>query len=249
MTISKQQEKPGPLRKVSRAGSRGRPEESRHAILQAALAEFATKGIAGARTDSIAEAAGVNKALLYYYFEDKEGLYRATLEQVFSGLFERERPVLAQPGNAVEKLVTYAVTHFDYISENPSYSRLMQGEMMRAGTGTSPHIQYLADKYFRKLFEALMATMHEGIRRGEVRDADPMNMILSIVGLTVFYFVSTPVARAVGRHDPFSPEALRNRRIALVDHVTAILRPDVLQTKPGHIKNGFAEPGGRGKTL
>ena len=210
---------------MSRAGSRGRPEESRRAILKAALAEFASQGIAGARTDAIAETAGVNKALLYYYFEDKEGLYRATLEHVFSGLFERERAVLSGPGNPLDKLVTYAVTHFDYISENPSYSRLMQGEMMRAGVGKSPHIQYLADKYFRKLFEALMGILSEGMRRGEIRAADPMNTILSIVGLTVFYFVSTPVARAIGRHDPFSPEALRNRRIVLVEHVTAILRP------------------------
>ncbi len=225
MSLSKQQIKTAHPRKVSRAGSRGRPEESRQAILKAALAEFATQGIAGARTDAIAEAAGVNKALLYYYYEDKEGLYRATLEQVFSGLFEREREVFSRPGNALDKLVAYAVTHFDYISENPSYSRLMQGEMMRAGVGKSPHIQYLADKYFRKLFEALMGILGEGMRRGEIRVADPMNTILSIVGLTVFYFVSTPVARAIGRQDPFSPEALRNRRSALVDHVTAILRP------------------------
>lgn len=220
-------------RKPSRAGSRGRPEESRHAILQAALAEFSTQGIAGARTDSIAEAAGVNKALLYYYFEDKEGLYRATLEQVFAGLFERERAVFARPGPALEKLVAYAVTHFDYIAENPSYSRLMQGEMMRAGVGRSPHIQYLADKYFRKLFEALITIVQDGMRRGELRRVDPMNTITSIVGLTVFYFVSTPVSRAIGRQDPFSAEALRSRRVALIDHITAILRPESSQSVRG----------------
>lgn len=230
------------VRKASRAGSRGRPEESRQAILKAALAEFASQGIAGARTDSIAENAGVNKALLYYYFEDKEGLYRATLEQVFAGLFERERAVLGGEGTALEKLVRYAVTHFDYIAENPAYSRLMQGEMMRAGAGKSPHIQYLADKYFRKLFEALMSIMQEGTRRGEIRPGDPMNTILSIVGLTVFYFVSTPVARAIGRQDPFSPEALRNRRVALIDHVTAILKPESPQGNAGDLH-------ARGKTL
>ena len=55
-----------------RRGSRRQPEASRNAILQAALAEFAQEGLAGARVDAIAEAAGVNKALLYYYFRDKE---------------------------------------------------------------------------------------------------------------------------------------------------------------------------------
>src|SRR4051794_25250220 len=127
MTMVKHHEKPVTApRKPSRAGSRGRPEESRQAILTAAMAEFANQGIAGARTDAIAEAAGVNKALLYYYFEDKEGLYRACLEHVFNSLMERVRPVLIAPGNALEKMVHYAVTHFDYIAEAPFKSRLVQ---------------------------------------------------------------------------------------------------------------------------
>ena len=63
-----------------RRGSRRRPEASRRAILQAALIEFAQEGIAGARMDAIAAAAGVNKALLYYYFRDKEALYGAVLD-------------------------------------------------------------------------------------------------------------------------------------------------------------------------
>src|ERR1700726_2892018 len=75
-----------------RLGTRGRPEESRAAILKAAVTEFAEHGIAGARTDAIARAAHVNKALLYYYFEDKEALYEAVLDQVFSGLRARVMP-------------------------------------------------------------------------------------------------------------------------------------------------------------
>jgi len=69
-----------------RLGSRGQPEESRAAILKAAVREFAEHGIAGARTDAIAQAAHVNKALLYYYFKDKETLYGAVLDYVFSNL-------------------------------------------------------------------------------------------------------------------------------------------------------------------
>jgi TetR/AcrR family transcriptional regulator len=219
--------------KVSRAGSRGRPEESKQAILKAALAEFANQGIAGARTDAIAESAGVNKALLYYYFEDKEGLYRAVLESVLSGLMERERTVFSAPGSALDKVVNYAVTHFDYIAETPSFSRIVQGEMMRASVGKSPHIQFISEKYFRKLMEWLMTTLQDGMRRGEIRQIDPGNTIISLLGLTVFYFVSTPASRALGRLDPLSAEALKNRRAALVDHVTAILKPDISHNAKG----------------
>ncbi|HTU41532.1 MAG TPA: helix-turn-helix domain-containing protein, partial [Candidatus Aquilonibacter sp.] len=76
------------LRSIARPrmGSRGQPEESRAAILHAAAREFAEQGIAGARTDSIARTARVNKALLYYYFKDKETLYGAVLDNAFGGM-------------------------------------------------------------------------------------------------------------------------------------------------------------------
>src|SRR3954466_2666431 len=71
---------------LHRMGSRGQPEESRAAILQAAAKEFAEFGVAGARTDAIAREAGVNKALLYYYFRDKDTLHGAVLDSAFGGL-------------------------------------------------------------------------------------------------------------------------------------------------------------------
>src|ERR1043166_9768340 len=80
--------------KSGRPGSRGEPEKTRAAILKAALEEFSHEGVTGARTDEIARRAGVNKALIYYYFKDKEGLYAAALEQVFSGLHQRIISVL-----------------------------------------------------------------------------------------------------------------------------------------------------------
>ncbi len=63
-------------------------EHSRRAILEAAMREFAELGVDGARTDSIARSAGVNKALLYYYFHNKESLYGAVLDDVFSARFQ-----------------------------------------------------------------------------------------------------------------------------------------------------------------
>src|SRR5919109_5564125 len=97
-----------------RLGSRGQPEESRTAILQAAIREFSREGIAGARTDAIARAARVNKALLYYYFKDKESLYGAVLDEVFGGLTTTVMKVLTQELPPREKILLYAGAHFDY---------------------------------------------------------------------------------------------------------------------------------------
>src|ERR1700692_4786277 len=100
-----------PRGKGSRLGSRGQPEESRAAILLAAAREFAEHGIAGARTDAIARAARVNKALIYYYFKDKETLYGAVLDYAFSGMRAKIFKVLDSDLPSRDKVIAYAGTY------------------------------------------------------------------------------------------------------------------------------------------
>src|SRR4029077_19914867 len=138
-----------------RLGTRGQPEESRAAILKAAVAELAEHGIAGARTDAIARAAHVNKALLYYYFEDKGALYEAVLDHVFSGLRARVMPVLESRLRPRQKMLEYLGAYFDYIAANPRFPRVVQAEWMRSGAKGSVPMQRVAKKYFRPLFEKI----------------------------------------------------------------------------------------------
>src|ERR1035438_1124525 len=87
----------------------------RQAILSAAERIFATAGLAGARTDEIAAAAGVNKALLYYYFQSKEHLYEAVVEDHFREFNRRALEILEAPGSARAILLRYVGMHFDFI--------------------------------------------------------------------------------------------------------------------------------------
>src|SRR5580700_4335975 len=91
----------------SRPRTRRHPEKSRAAILRAAVAESAEHGIAGARTDAIARAARVNKALLYYYFKDKDTLYGAVLDNAFSGMKTNIFQVLDSDLPPREKIMAY----------------------------------------------------------------------------------------------------------------------------------------------
>ena len=86
---------------------------SRKRILAAALTEFSAKGLAGARTEQIAAAAGVNKALLYYYFASKEKLYVAALEAVATRVRENTLAVLEREGSPGERVLRAALNHFD----------------------------------------------------------------------------------------------------------------------------------------
>src|SRR5260370_7216863 len=106
-----------------RLGTRGRPAESQAAILKAAVREFAREGVAGARTDAIARAAGVNKALLYYYFKDKEALYQAVLDEVFTAVRAAINQSLSQDLPPRKRLVAFPLPPSHNIASNPPYPR------------------------------------------------------------------------------------------------------------------------------
>ena len=206
-----------------RLGSRGRPEETRAAILEAAIREFSREGVAGARTDAIARAARVNKALLYYYFKDKETLYGAALDQVFGGLTTAVMEALGRDLPPREKIIAYAGAHFDYVARHPLYPRIVQSEMMRAGRGGSPHLERIATQYFRPLFSNVAAVLKMGQAAGEFRAVDPLHFIPSMIAMIVFYFTNAPVMRIMAGGDPLSPERVAQRRAAILDIISAAL--------------------------
>ena len=206
-----------------RLGSRGRPEESRAAILQAAVREFSREGVAGARTDAIARAAGVNKALLYYYFKDKETLYGAVLDHVFGGLKQSIQEALASDLPPREKLLAYVGAHFDYIAGHPLYPRIAQGEMMRAARGRAPHLERIAKQYFVPLFSKVAAVIEEGQKTGDFRQVDPLHFVPSMIAIIVFHFTNAPVLRIVRKIDPLAPQLVAARRAAVLDFISAAL--------------------------
>src|SRR6185312_1101567 len=211
------------LTKAGRPGSRGEPEKTRAAILKSALEEFSHEGVTGARTDEIARRAGVNKALLYYYFKDKDGLYAAALEQVFTGLHDHVMTVLDNPRlPAKEKLMKYVASHFDYIASSPVYPRLVQREFMRtSGKGLSPVASRILERFGKPIYTKLTGLIQQGVASGEFRKVDPQQTLTSILGTIIFYFISLPAQQVMTPGDPTSAERIAARRAAVQEFVAA----------------------------
>ena len=215
-----------------RLGSRGTPDVSKAAILQAAIREFAREGVAGARTDSIARAAKVNKALLYYYYIDKQTLYGAALDHVFRQRYEILMPVLREQVPPGEKILRYTGALFDYFAANPMHREMVQREMLTLPR--HPQMKRVMKLYFKPLYEELLKAFREGIDSGVFRTVDPLQFILSMGAVVVQYFSSAAFLKLVTHQDPLSPEQLGARRAAVLDFIAAALfQPTGLKTERG----------------
>jgi TetR/AcrR family transcriptional regulator len=188
---------------------------SRDAILKAAERVFADAGLAGARTDAIARAAGVNKALLYYYFKSKDALYLAVLENHMKEFNRRGLEVLMRPGSPRRTLLEYVGMHFDFMSSRPNYPRLFHRLVISGGSG----LERLAEKYFQPVRRRLIRIIERGVHTGEFRRVESRHAAVSIVGLAVFNFAAAPVVRKVTNVDPYSKAHLAQRRKGILDLV------------------------------
>ncbi len=177
-------------------------------ILRAAERIFAEAGLAGARTDAIAAEAGVNKAMLYYYFKSKDRLYGAVLEANVEEFHRRAEEVLSSPGPASAVVLRYVSYHFDFIGARPYYALLFQ-RLMLAG---DRNVERIIKTHFVPLSRKLIELIERGTRSGQFRALDARHVAISLIALTVFYFNAAPMARKISGVDVFDPVQQARRR-------------------------------------
>jgi TetR/AcrR family transcriptional regulator len=204
--------------------SRRDPQGTRRALLDAAIAEFAAKGRAGARVDEIARRAGVNKQLVYHYFGNKDDLFRMALEEVYGQIREREKTLKLSdlpPLRAMEVLVGFS---FDYLAEHPEFIALLNDENRHGavhldGSGTVRAMH-------SPLVAMIKETLARGVREGVFRaDLDPLNLYISIAGLSYFFFSNNRTLSAIFGTDLGHAKAVAARRRHVIAFALAALRP------------------------
>ena len=192
-----------------------RSVRSRAAILAAAERLFAGSGLDGTRTEAIAAEAGVNKALLYYYFKSKDALYEAVLENYASEFYQRAMTVMDSRAEAGDIVLDYVGMSFDFIAARPYFPALIQRLSMSGGR----RFERLARKYSVPLADRLAEVIRQGVRSGEFRRVDPEHTVISLAALTRFYFAVAPILRAVTGNDPYAEDNLRRRRDEVLEFV------------------------------
>jgi TetR/AcrR family transcriptional regulator len=212
--------------KASSRNRQDRADQTKNRILRAAVREFSTHGLSGARTDAIAESAKVNKALLYYYFTSKQKLYAAAVEEVSGKVTENALAALDPRFSAGERLLRSALNHFDRILTQREFQSLLQQEMVRFHRGERGSLPVFFRTVFGPVLDKLGHAVDEGIRTGELCEMDWLQVMYSIFGANVFYFLSAPLLEMALPFKPFDPSALKLRRKAAVEFLGNALFKD-----------------------
>jgi AcrR family transcriptional regulator len=171
---------------------------TRAKILTAAEELFAGRGFAGAAVRDIAAGAGVNPAMIHYYFGNKEGLYRAVLETAAAKVRSLIVESTASGDSARERLTRFVSSYADYVLSHPTLSRILYREMLAGGK----HLRAVAQKYASANYRLAREAIAEGIRSGELRGIDADLAPISLMGMVlIFQFFRPVVSVALGKDE------------------------------------------------
>lgn len=166
-------------------------------ILEAARRVFVRRGTAGARMQQIADEAGVNKALLHYYFDDKATLSAAVFQEAARSLFPRVLQVLGSEMSLEEKVERVVRIELDHLSKNPFLPGYILTELHSQPDRAEELIASLAGERAKSLvprvLETLRAQLEERAREGTLRPIDPRQFVVNLISLCIFPFAAAPM--------------------------------------------------------
>lgn len=213
-------------RLVASSGTRN-PERSRERILLAAFKEFAAKGFAGARVDTIARRACINKRMLYHYFGDKEALFREVLRRKMA---ERHAWGLATPDLPSESLPYW----FDLACKDKGWVRLLEWEALQFAEGQ------LIDEERRRnsAGEAVKRILRRQSRGHLTNEFDASQILLAMLALTWFPVAFPQLTKLITGKVPSDGEFLREQRDFLKRFAKAFESQTFIQTAGNPSANG-----------
>ena len=191
-------------------------------ILAAAEQEFLTKGYDGARTTSIAQAAGVTHAMLHYYYRTKEQLFERIVDEKFETMSHSMFAIMGDPSlPIVERIKGGIETHFDFVAQNPLLPRFVINEIISRPERYDvlyKRVGAIIDNVYR----GLQSEINRSAERGEIERVDIKMLFISIMSLNIFTFLAYPFM------EPLMGELMVNRERFLAErkaeNIETILR-------------------------
>lgn len=162
-------------------------------IYEAARKIFILKGMDGARMQEIADEAGINKALLHYYFRSKDNLFKAVFKDIFTKFFDKVRFSLFSDAPTKEKLIFFIDNYIDMIHSNPYVPQFIINEINR-DPKVLKTLMFESGVEPQTLLELFVS--QKKVSSSLIKD-DPRHIVLSILGMLIFPFVARPLLQSI----------------------------------------------------
>lgn len=178
-------------------------------ILKAARKVFTEKGREGARMQEIADEASINKALLHYYFRNKQRLFEAVFVEAFEKFLPRIYNDIESDKDFCEIMQSFISEYIDLIIENP----YIPGFVLHELSQNPANIAQILEKHVTRL-NLLVQKIQKEIDEGNIRPMDPRQIIVNLIGLCIFPFVARPIIQRIffrGDEDEYQ-QFLRDRK-------------------------------------
>ena len=195
-------------------------------ILSAARRVFSRAGYEGARMQEIADEAGVNKALLHYYFRSKSQLFDAIFSDAFKSFWPVLEPKFVDGITSMKEIIWLAVNgYMDILLKMPYLPTLIVGELNRSPEKVGNLFQMAGVRP-----EIIVAAIRNGVESGEVYPIEPRDLILNVLGMLISPFLSEPLLASMFFSSPVEfDEFLERRRKTLYQFICrgVLVNPDM----------------------
>lgn len=166
-------------------------EATRSRIIHNAMELFAKKGFEGVSVDEVALASKINKAMIFYYFKNKAGLYEAVMQGVLEDMYEEIVEADKCCESTLGELKAFIATYASFAKRYPYFPALLLRELSDSGA----HLPELMFESMKKLFVLLSAILDKGVKEGLFKDVIPMIVHFMIIGTINLYITTEPLRK------------------------------------------------------
>ncbi len=170
---------------------------TRSKIIQNAMELFAKKGFDGVSVDEVAAASQINKAMIFYYFKNKAGLYEAVMQGVLDAIYEEIVEADKCCDNTLGELKAFIATYASFAKRYPYFPALLLRELSDSGA----HLPELMFESMKKLFVLLSGILEKGEREGVFKEVIPMIVHFMIIGTLNLYVTTQSLRKRVYEED------------------------------------------------
>ncbi len=197
--------------------------ETRTKILAAARAAFHRAGFDGARMQDIADSAGINKALVHYYFRSKDALFDAVFKESFRVNFQPIIEGMEADIPIEEKVTRFVNAYISVIQIHPYIPGFVIHELNR----NPDRMAALAASMNRQAVARFLQQIQDGIDAGRFRPIDPRQALVSLLSMMLFPFIAAPVVKGVFNLDPLQfHQFIEARKVEIPVMFFALLSKD-----------------------